>query len=365
MQAQAIGFSRLARQGAAASLVRRQRRLPLSRPGLRRAFVSVRRRARRRLAEDRHGRGVLRAGDQAMANIRQRRRTDAPAAHRLRRLPRLDELLVLPGAGAAAAVAGRGHRIRRHDRAGRHRPAQRPQSAGARARGRRHLLPDRRQVVERSGRARLGAAQRRDVRRLRRARPSAGRSRRCQRHRQSRRGDDVALLFVLPFGFGQAMAAFSSPLLLGAAIGVGICSSVIPYICDQLAMSRLPRASFALMLSLLPLSATLIGVDRAGANPRPHRPRRHRAGGGRRRHPQAGAAASQRSRRGRAYSLDRAPDRDHAVRLAADRIGFGQRQSRDLAGDRRVVEIARPDDVALPAPADSRRPSGNRRSRRT
>jgi len=70
----------------------------------------------------------------------------------------------------------------------------------------------------------------------------------------------VALLFVLPFGFGEAMAAFSSPLLLGAAIGVGICSSVIPYICDQLAMSRLPRSSFALMLSLLPLSATLIGV---------------------------------------------------------------------------------------------------------
>jgi len=70
----------------------------------------------------------------------------------------------------------------------------------------------------------------------------------------------VALLFVLPFGFGEAIAAFSSPLLLGAAIGVGICSSVIPYICDQLAMARLPRASFALMLSLLPLSATLIGI---------------------------------------------------------------------------------------------------------
>ncbi|RWC39728.1 MAG: EamA family transporter, partial [Mesorhizobium sp.] len=38
------------------------------------------------------------------------------------------------------------------------------------------------------------------------------------------------------------------------------CSSVIPYICDQLAMARLPRASFALMLSLLPLTATLIGI---------------------------------------------------------------------------------------------------------
>ena len=113
----------------------------------------------------------------------------------------------------------------------------------------------------------------------------------------------VALLFVLPFGFGEAITAFSSPLLLGAAIGVGICSSVIPYICDQLAMSRLPRASFALMLSLLPLSATLIGVDRAGADPWPDRSRRHRAGGDRRRHSQAGAPAIQRSCRGRAYGL--------------------------------------------------------------
>jgi inner membrane transporter RhtA len=70
----------------------------------------------------------------------------------------------------------------------------------------------------------------------------------------------IAFLFVLPFGFGDAMAAFSSPLLLAAAIGVGVCSSVIPYICDQMAMSRLPRASFALLLSLLPVTATLIGV---------------------------------------------------------------------------------------------------------
>jgi inner membrane transporter RhtA len=35
---------------------------------------------------------------------------------------------------------------------------------------------------------------------------------------------------------------------------------VIPYICDQLAMSRLPRASFALLLALLPASATIIGA---------------------------------------------------------------------------------------------------------
>jgi inner membrane transporter RhtA len=41
---------------------------------------------------------------------------------------------------------------------------------------------------------------------------------------------------------------------------VGICSSVIPYVTDQLAMARLPRATFALMLALLPAAATVIGL---------------------------------------------------------------------------------------------------------
>ncbi|TPI27368.1 DMT family transporter [Mesorhizobium sp. B3-2-1] len=70
----------------------------------------------------------------------------------------------------------------------------------------------------------------------------------------------VAFVVVLPIGVSDALPAFFSPPLLIAAIGVGICSSVIPYVCDQLAMSRLPRSSFALMLSLLPVTATLIGV---------------------------------------------------------------------------------------------------------
>ena len=37
------------------------------------------------------------------------------------------------------------------------------------------------------------------------------------------------------------------PVLLLAGLGVGVCASVIPYVCDQLAMSRLPRSSFALL----------------------------------------------------------------------------------------------------------------------
>lgn len=69
----------------------------------------------------------------------------------------------------------------------------------------------------------------------------------------------AATIAALPFGLSDALPAFSDPLLLAAAIGVGISSSVIPYVCDQLAMARLPRASFALLLSLLPASAAVIG----------------------------------------------------------------------------------------------------------
>ncbi|MEO3413689.1 EamA family transporter [Roseovarius sp. CAU 1744] len=64
----------------------------------------------------------------------------------------------------------------------------------------------------------------------------------------------------MPIGFLQALDAFGAPVLILAGAGAGICSSVIPYICDQLAMSRLPRASFAFLLALLPATATIIGV---------------------------------------------------------------------------------------------------------
>jgi inner membrane transporter RhtA len=70
----------------------------------------------------------------------------------------------------------------------------------------------------------------------------------------------IAFFFIMPIGFVQAAKAFTMPVLVLAGVAVGACSSVIPYVCDQLAMSRLPRASFALMLALLPATATLIGV---------------------------------------------------------------------------------------------------------
>lgn len=70
----------------------------------------------------------------------------------------------------------------------------------------------------------------------------------------------IALVTVSPIGLTDALPAFTQPLLLLAGIGVGICSSVVPYVCDQLAMARLPQATFALLLSLLPASAAIIGI---------------------------------------------------------------------------------------------------------
>jgi inner membrane transporter RhtA len=70
----------------------------------------------------------------------------------------------------------------------------------------------------------------------------------------------IALVTITPLGLGAALPALTNPRLLLAGIGVGLCSSVIPYVTDQLAMARLPRATFALLLSLLPAIATLIGA---------------------------------------------------------------------------------------------------------
>ena len=69
----------------------------------------------------------------------------------------------------------------------------------------------------------------------------------------------VASAAILPIG-GSSVASHLDVVAIAAGIGVGITSSVIPYVCDQLAMARLPRATYALFVSLLPAVATIIGV---------------------------------------------------------------------------------------------------------
>jgi inner membrane transporter RhtA len=77
----------------------------------------------------------------------------------------------------------------------------------------------------------------------------------------------VAAVIAAPAGFGPAWPAFSHPVWLAWGAGVGICSSVIPYVIDQLAMAALPRASFALLLALLPAVATITGAVVLGQIP--------------------------------------------------------------------------------------------------
>jgi inner membrane transporter RhtA len=70
----------------------------------------------------------------------------------------------------------------------------------------------------------------------------------------------VAAVVVTPMGGWEALGALGDPIALLAGIGVGVSSSVIPYVADQLALARLPRATYALMVSLLPATATVIGI---------------------------------------------------------------------------------------------------------
>src|SRR3954468_19267150 len=66
----------------------------------------------------------------------------------------------------------------------------------------------------------------------------------------------IAAAVVTPLGGFEVVPVLSDPVALLAGVGVGLSSSVIPYVTDQLAMRRLARASYALMVSLLPATAT-------------------------------------------------------------------------------------------------------------
>jgi len=70
----------------------------------------------------------------------------------------------------------------------------------------------------------------------------------------------IAAAFATPISAWAAAPAFLDPVALIAGIGVGVSSSVIPYVTDQLAMARMARSTYALMIALLPATATVIGI---------------------------------------------------------------------------------------------------------
>ncbi|MDX6682973.1 MAG: inner rane transporter RhtA [Solirubrobacteraceae bacterium] len=63
-----------------------------------------------------------------------------------------------------------------------------------------------------------------------------------------------------PILVSSAVPALVSAPLLAACLAVGVASSVVPYALEQIAMRRLPRARFALLLALLPATAAIVGA---------------------------------------------------------------------------------------------------------
>jgi inner membrane transporter RhtA len=72
-------------------------------------------------------------------------------------------------------------------------------------------------------------------------------------------GFGVAVVVLSPLALGTG-PAWASPRLLVLGIGVGVLGTVIPYALDQVVLRRMGQARFALLLALLPVTATVVGL---------------------------------------------------------------------------------------------------------
>ena len=71
-------------------------------------------------------------------------------------------------------------------------------------------------------------------------------------------GFTVATVVLSPLAAGTS-EVWGSPRLLVLGIGVGVLSTVIPYGLDQVVLRRLGQARFAVLLALLPVTASVVG----------------------------------------------------------------------------------------------------------
>lgn len=69
-----------------------------------------------------------------------------------------------------------------------------------------------------------------------------------------------AALLVLPFGLSGASAVVERPVLLLAAFGVALLSSVISYGLELAALRRIPTQVFGILMSLEPAAAAVAGL---------------------------------------------------------------------------------------------------------
>lgn len=79
----------------------------------------------------------------------------------------------------------------------------------------------------------------------------------------------VLLSPVVLLGNPDGPAALVTPQVLALGLGVGVLSSVVPYVLDQVVLRRVGRARFAVLLALLPATATVVGLLALGQVPGP------------------------------------------------------------------------------------------------
>jgi inner membrane transporter RhtA len=79
----------------------------------------------------------------------------------------------------------------------------------------------------------------------------------------------AASVFIVPIGAHHAGAALLSPLVLAAGLAVAVLSSAAPYTLEMIALRKLPRRVFGILVSASPAVAALAGFavlgERLGA----------------------------------------------------------------------------------------------------
>jgi inner membrane transporter RhtA len=73
----------------------------------------------------------------------------------------------------------------------------------------------------------------------------------------------AAVLLAVPLLLGQLLddaAVFADPRTWLLGLGIGVLSTAVPYALDQVVLTRVGRARFALLLALLPATAAVVGA---------------------------------------------------------------------------------------------------------
>ncbi len=77
----------------------------------------------------------------------------------------------------------------------------------------------------------------------------------------------IGAVAIAPVGVWHSSTAFTTPWLVLLCVAVGVLSNAVPYALDQVVLRRVTAGAFALLLALLPTTATIIGAAVLGQSP--------------------------------------------------------------------------------------------------